>query len=146
MTRTLFLSALMIISCLTMGAQATMTTHFAFDCRDASEIDLTGLGGKVEIRQRGGSRILVEMSIVMENGNYVLMEALQKEGYFAVEMAMDGAAATIHRPAQRHKERYASGDREEAPNLAIGETVTYLIYVPPHQMQSVRISEEQKIY
>jgi hypothetical protein len=142
----MFLSALMTVWCLSMDAQAVMTTHYAFDCRDATEIDLTGLGGKVEIRQRGGSRILVEMSIVMENGNYVLMEALQKEGHFAVEMIMDGTTASIQRNSQRQKERYASGDREEAPNLPIGETVTYLIYVPPHQMQVVRLSEEQKIY
>jgi hypothetical protein len=145
-----FLFAVFFLStctCNLWAQAATKTFHIAYDCREASAIDLTGLEGQVELRARGGSRILIEMNISMENGSMILLRNLLKEEHFAVEMAMESTTAKIKRKIfGKPKSYFATGPQDPIPGLPIIERVSYVVYVPPKQLPTVIISEAQKVH
>lgn len=145
MTKHLLSAILILVLTIPGFAQITKTIHYAFDFKNAVSIDLLGLGGKVEVRSRGGSRILVEMNIGIENGSGVLMDNLIQEGHFDVEMTMDGTVAVIRRKELPINGRNIKrGNDDETKWTPCTETVTYVVYVPPPFVNLVQMDLEQQ--
>lgn len=121
-------------------AQVTQTSHYTFSADKAKQIKLE-LDGSVEVRERGGSRILIEVHVQVDNGNNGILANWVKEGRYDVlaEVTPESDLLRVYSRERQAEEKYHQTDNLR---LKCNEKVSYIVYVPYGMKTSQRKLEE----
>ena len=108
-------------------AQVNQTSHYTFPSEKAKHVTLE-LDGDVEVRERGGSRILIEVHVQVDNGNNGILTNWVKQGRYDVlaETSEDGTVLRVYSRERKVDEKY---HQTENLRLKCNERVSYIVYV-----------------
>ena len=141
----LFITTLFILGTFSAFSQITKTVHYAFEFKDANSLDMTGLNGEVTVKERGGSRVLVEMNISVENGSGIILDDWIKKGRYDIDMQIKGAVAYIfskHIITEKDIIKRGNPGIEGVPMI---EKLSYIVYVPPPFIHLVQLIGNTKL-
>lgn len=140
--------------CVNLSAQISSTAHQAFTLQDGTTNIILDLDGDVQIKERGGSRILVETTVSIDNGSPAILDYWinEEKRYETFMEVMAGGTVKIY--TQKRKDialrRSVSTETRGTDDKSAGDTndgdvyfskgkeikctekITYTVYIPSY--------------
>lgn len=106
-------------------AQSAKTLHQTFQTDNAQKININVVGSKVEMRETKGSRILVEMTIILSVPNERLLDFVINKGRYDLSKELDSTTGELTISSQRTNNVLIVQGKE------CYEEINYIFYIPP---------------